>query len=223
MTVESTTPSLILASASPRRRELLALAGLPFEVTPAAVDETPQAAEPPEACARRLAREKAQVAAGRAVMALVVAADTIVVDNGRILGKPADAAEARATLRALRGKTHLVMTAISVIDTASGGSLADLACTDVPMREYSDEEIEAYIATGDPFDKAGGYAIQHRGFRPVEALAGCYANVVGLPLCHLARTLRRLAVPLPRDVPQACQAHLDYACPVYRGILEGSL
>ena len=89
------------------------------------------------------------------------------------------------------------------------------------MRDYGDAEMEAYIATGDPFDKAGGYAIQHGGFNPVAALRGCYANVVGLPLCHVTRSLRQLGVEPPADVPTACQKHLEYECPVYTAILGG--
>ena len=88
------------------------------------------------------------------------------------------------------------------------------------MRDYSDEEIEAYVASGDPFDKAGAYAIQHQGFNPARPLQGCYANVMGLPLCHLVRTLRKAAVQTPDNIPAACQASLGYACPVLEGILE---
>jgi len=223
MTTENETRPLILASASPRRRELLALTGLAFQVAPAQVDETPLPDESPEAFVRRISWDKAETVAGQRSPGMVVAADTIVVDEGRILGKPADAAEARQMLQALRGRSHRVLTAVSVIDPRSGNRLPDLACTDVPMREYGDQEIEGYIASGDPFDKAGAYAIQHAGFRPVNGLRGCYANVMGLPLCHLARTLRRLSVTLPRDVPQACQAHTGYDCPVYQDVLEGRL
>jgi predicted house-cleaning NTP pyrophosphatase (Maf/HAM1 superfamily) len=89
------------------------------------------------------------------------------------------------------------------------------------MRAYTDQEIEDYIASGEPFDKAGAYGIQHAGFHPVEAMRGCYANVMGLPLCHLARTLARLGVTPPRDVPAACQAHIGYDCPVHQDVLEG--
>jgi septum formation protein len=220
MYAESEQPVLTLASASPRRRELLALAGLPFTVAPADLDETQWPGEGPQDYARRLSREKAEAAARRSP-GLVLAADTIVVAEGQVLGKPADQAEARATLRALRGRSHTVFTAVTLLDSASGACLPDLACTDVPMRDYTEAEIEAYVASGDPFDKAGGYGIQHAGFHPVDGLLGCYANVMGLPLCHLARNLQRLRVKPARDVPQACQAHLSYTCPVYHDILEG--
>lgn len=188
---------LILASASPRRQELLARLGLPFEVRTAAVDETPQAGEAPEALVRRLSRDKARAVAGQVAPGpIVIAADTAVVlrNGGEVLGKPTDPAEATAMLRRLRGRTHTVLTAIALIDTARALLLTGLARTAVTMRDYSDEEIAAYIAAGDPFDKAGAYAIQHPGFHPVASLKGSYTNVVGLPLPHLVRALKRLGL-----------------------------
>lgn len=196
---------LILASASPRRQELLARLGLPFEVRTAAVDETPQAGEAPEALVRRLSRDKARAVAGQVAPGpIVIAADTAVVlgNGGEVgaqhavppLGKPADPAEATAMLRRLRGRTHTVLTAIALIDTARALLLTGLARTAVTMRDYSDEEIVAYVATGDPFDKAGAYAIQHPGFHPVASLKGSYSNVVGLPLPHLVRALKWLGL-----------------------------
>jgi len=224
MTTENGLPVLVLASASPRRRELLALTGLNFRVAPAPVDETPQAGEQPAAYARRMSRAKAAAAAANGgPPGLVLAADTDVASRGRILGKPANPQAARAMLRELRGAAHQVVSAITLLDAATGESLTDLASTDVPMRDYTDEEIETYIATGDPFDKAGAYAIQHAEFHPVESLHGCYANVMGLPLCHLTRSLKRLGHAPPRNVPQACQEYTGYACPVYADILEGRL
>ena len=122
-------------------------------------------------------------------------------------------------LRQLRARTHQVLTALAVLQTGSGRLLLDICVTDVPMRAYSDAEIEAYVASGDPLDKAGAYAIQHAGFHPVKSLDGCYANVVGLPLCHLARMLHRLGLPPRANLPLACQAALGYQCPVYEQIL----
>jgi len=212
--------TLLLASASPRRRELLALLGLPFGATTTDIDERVRTGEPPEQYARRLSREKADAAAGDAgVDALIVAADTIVVDGADVLGKPSDAAEAAAILRRLRGHTHRVYTAVTLLDTRSGRALIDLAGSPVQMRSYSDEEIGDYIAGGDPFDKAGAYAIQHNGFHPVENFDHCMANVMGLPLCHIARMLRQEGIDLPVDVAAACQAHIDYKCPVFERIL----
>ncbi len=195
---------LILASNSPRRKELLALFGWPFEVLPADIDESQKSGEPPIDYVRRLACEKAQaIAATRE--GLILAADTIVVDGEELLGKPVDDADARRMLTQLRGRTHQVYTGIALIDTASGKSVDSVCRTDVPMRAYSDSEIEAYIQTGDPLDKAGAYAIQHSDFHPVEKLAGCYASVMGLPLCHLSVALRRFGWQAPADLPERCQ------------------
>ena len=215
---------LILASGSPRRRELLALGGWRFAVQAADLDESQNAGEPHQVYVRRLAESKARAVAQAVGAGVpVVAADTIVVDGQDVLGKPADEADAYTTLQRLCGHIHQVYTAVSVLEPGSGKQLTELCCTDVPMRDYSDEEIRHYIASGDPFDKAGGYAIQHNGFRPVENLAGCYANVVGLPLCHLSRLLAKLGLAPQVDLPGACQAALSYACPVYGRILQGEL
>lgn len=215
-----TRPLLLLASGSPRRRELLELAGLPFELIPVAIDETPLPDEAAHPYTVRLSRQKAfAAAAASTVPALILAADTTVADGDDILGKPADPDEARAMLERLRDRVHQVYTALTILDTVSGDYLSDSAVTDVPMRDYSDAEIAAYIATGDPFDKAGGYAIQHAGFRPVRLQSGCYANVVGLPLCHLLRLLRALGVQAHPDLPQRCQQHFAYPCDVSARIL----
>ena len=207
------------SSNSPRRRQLLALGGWPFQIKPADVDETPLPGEPAAAYVLRLAESKARVAAGAGVGRVVLAADTTVVDAGSILGKPRHAGEAREMLLCLRGRTHQVLTALAILHPASGRLLTDVCETEVPMRLYSESEIDMYVASGDPLDKAGAYAIQHAGFHPVEKLAGCYANVVGLPLCHLERMLRRLGLPAQGALPQACQAALGYQCPVYEQIL----
>jgi len=212
---------LVLASNSPRRKQLLALSGWEFTVIPADIDESPLAGEAPHEYVLRLAVGKMQQAANHSPKeALVLAADTTVADVKDILGKPADTGEAEAMLRRLRGRSHKVYTALAVFRTADRTLLTDLCVTDVPMRQYGDEELQAYIATGDPLDKAGAYAIQHPGFRPVLDLHGCYANVVGLPLCHLVRTLRKLENHPGVDVPQACQAALHYKCPVYEQVLK---
>ena len=224
---ERPTSRILLASGSARRRELVARLGLPFDITSSNVDETPRPAESPAAMVVRLSRDKAQSAQLTNpptnqlthYSTIILSADTTVCLDGEALGKPRDAAEARSMLTRLRGRSHQVFTAITLIDTATGREVADLASTDVPMRSYSDDEIEAYLASGDPFDKAGGYAIQHGGFNPVDNLRGCYANVVGLPLCHVTRSLRALGIEPPADVPSACQAHLGYECPVYESIL----
>jgi len=124
-------------------------------------------------------------------------------------------------LQQLRGHTHQVYTGLSVLSVKDGRSITDVCVTDVPMRNYSDDEISAYVLTGDPLDKAGAYAIQHSRFQPVENMSGCFASVMGLPLCHLTRALRKLDVTPNADIPNNCQIYLHYQCPVSRSILRG--
>jgi MAF protein len=208
--------SLILASNSPRRRDLLSLGGWSFRLRAAQVDESIRAGETPLDYVLRLAKSKAHAAARLAGMEeIVVAADTTVVDGAHILGKPADALEAAAMLRRLRGHKHQVYSALAVLRMHDQLLLSDVCTTEVPMRLYSDEEIETYVASGDPLDKAGAYAIQNRDFKPVLSLSGCFAGVMGLPLCHLDRLLRQMGAAGRADLPHACQAALDYACDVY--------
>lgn len=215
---------LVLASGSPRRSELVGLAGLPFIISPADLDELQLPGEEPAVYVLRMARLKAQYAAAQAAPgSFVLAADTIVVHRGSVLGKPASVAEAVQTLKRLCAQTHQVLTALAILRAPNGQVFSDLCVTDVPMRDYTETEIDAYIATGDPFDKAGAYAIQNGDFRPVQNLAGCYANVVGLPLCHLVRTFAKAGIRSGNDVPAKCQAHHQYACPVYEQVLDGIL
>jgi septum formation protein len=213
--------TLTLASNSPRRSELLRLFGLPFEVFPADIAEVQMPGEPPVDYVLRLARHKA-AASAEDYSGLVIAADTTVVDSDELLEKPADPADARRMLQQLRDRVHQVYTGIAILDGDSGRSYETVCCTEVPMRDYSDAEIEAYIVTGDPLDKAGAYAIQHAGFHPVEGLRGCFASVMGLPLCHLLVGLRTFAVEIPGGLPERCQAYLNYDCPAYQAILGRS-
>ncbi len=215
---------LVLASASPRRRELFGLLGLDFSPHVARIDETWAPGEAALAAVQRFAREKAVWVAGQVAnngCSIVIGADTIVVLEGQGLGKPRDATEAVSVLRQLRGREHEVYTAISIVVSPSMQTTDCVAHTEVPMRQYSDQEITLYVRSGDPFDKAGAYAIQHPTFQPVSNLAGCYANVMGLPLCHLTVLLRGLGIEPATDVPVACQRRLTYACPVYGAILAG--
>lgn len=214
---------LLLASDSPRRRQLLALGGWAFRVAAAHVDETQRPGESPREYVLRLAEAKARASAHSASgEQIVVGADTTVVDGNDVLGKPADAAEAAAMLRRLRGHNHRVYTGIAALRLRDEKLVTDVCMTDVPMRSYLDEEIETYSQSGDPLDKAGAYAIQHPSFNPVEnSMAGCYASVMGLPLCHLVRTLRQLDVTPAVDVPVKCQKFLDYQCPVSSAVLRG--
>jgi MAF protein len=222
--LSSNNPELILASTSPRRRQLMGLGGWMFNIIPAEVDETPFPGESPQTYVVRLAEAKARFAAQAAPSrAIVIAADTTVADHGRILGKPKDVHEATTMLKNLRGHIHQVFTALAGYQPANNSLETALAATDVPMRDYSDAEIQAYVATGDPFDKAGSYAIQHPDFRPVERLSGCYANVVGLPLCHLSSVLKKFGITPQPDIPLACQKTLQYQCDVFTPIIKGEL
>ncbi len=139
---------------------------------------------------------------------------------GAAAAAPASSAQ-KEELRQLRGRTHQVYTGIAVMSMSGGNLGTDLCVTDVPMRAYGDEEMDAYVATGDPLDKAGAYAIQHPKFHPVEKLTGCYASVMGLPLCHLTRTLRPLDITPRTDIPAECQSSLNYTCPISAAVLRG--
>ena len=221
-------PTIILASSSPRRRELLGLGGWRYRTISAPVDETLLVGEKPLQYVFRLAEAKAHAGALQASPGgVVISADTIVVDvqsrsagadELEIMGKPSSEEEATKMLLHLRGHIHQVYTAIAVLQSGNGILYTDICATDVPMRNYSEVEIAAYVDSGDPFDKAGGYAIQHEEFRPVECLYGCYANVVGLPLCHLARTLKKINILPEVNIPIACQHTLHFQCPVYKSI-----
>jgi len=189
-----TPPRIILASASPRRAALLAQIGLSFRVQASELGddgETALPGEAPEVHAARLALAKARDVAARLDEGLVIGADTVVVLGERMLGKPADPAEARAFLAALSGKTHRVISGVAVMDAATGRSEVATAVTSVRMRPFDAAEAEAYVATGEPLDKAGAYGIQERGAVLVEVIQGDYFNVVGLPLVLLAELLRR--------------------------------
>lgn len=220
-----TEPEITLASGSPRRAELLALTGWRFDACRTRAEETRPPGEDPRARAVRLTMLKAQAAESDCEQnGITLAADTLVVADNAILGKPRDAEDAAAMLTALRGRDHRVITAIVVRDRNAREQL-EVCETEVPMREYSAEEQAAYIASGSPFDKAGAYGIQDEDFNPVDmrVMGGCYANVMGLPLCHLVRAMRALGFEPRLDVPEACQIHTGYDCDVYEAILEGEL
>lgn len=217
---------LLLASASPRRRELMALTGWDVEICPVPVDEMAQVDERAEALAIRLARTKARAAAGECpACELVLAADTVVVDGGTILGKPVDANDAERMLLMLQDRKHEVITALVFLQPANGEEIVETCKTVVPMRAYDKGSLQAYIAGGSPLDKAGAYGIQDREFNPVELsqMQGCFANVMGLPLCHLQRALGRLGHNLKVDLPTRCIAYTGYDCSVYQEILRGKL
>jgi septum formation protein len=186
---------LFLASASPRRRELLAQIAVPCVTQIASIDENPLPDEPPAAYVERLAREKARaglLALGEPADAVVLGADTAVVLDGRILGKPADFAESRAMLRALSGRSHEVLTAVALV--GGGREVARVVSSEVSFRAISDAEIEAYWASGEPCDKAGSYGIQGLAAVFVNQLRGSYSAVVGLPLCETAELLGEFGI-----------------------------
>jgi septum formation protein len=188
-----TAPRIILASQSPRRRELLSLIGIPHEVRPADVDETHRPGEPPAVYCERLAREKAIALAGTADGdAIVIGSDTIVVVDGEVLGKPRDRSDARRMLRALSGRSHVVMTGVAV--ARRGQVESGVEEVDVTFRPLGDDEIAAYVLTGEPMDKAGAYGIQGFGATIVSRIEGDYFAVMGLALVRLVGLLGRVGV-----------------------------
>ena len=187
-----TPPRLVLASSSPRRRELLTLIGIPHVVLPADIDEAPYPNELPPVHAERLAREKAVVIAARETDAVVVAADTIVVVDGDILGKPRDEADAAVMLRRLSGRVHVVLTAVAVAREQT--VVSGVESVDVTFRSLSDDEIGRYIATREPMDKAGAYGIQGFGATIVDRIDGDYFAVMGLALGRMVRLLASVGV-----------------------------
>ena len=184
--------TLILASTSPRRAELLRNAGLQFRVVPAEVSEDRLPDEPALDYCRRVAGDKARAVAARFPAEVVLAADTIVVVDGDVLGKPRDAKEARAMLRRISGRSHEVMTGVCLI--ADGAENIEAEITRVHVVEISEQEIADYVATGEPMDKAGAYAIQGIASRWIPRLEGCYFNVVGLPIPRVYAMLKRRGV-----------------------------
>jgi MAF protein len=215
---------LVLASNSPRRRQLLALGNWMYNTIVSDVDESQLAGETPKDYVLRLAQAKTLAVTDRVQPEnIIIGSDTAVIFGDSIFGKPKDEADAEQMLKQLRGKTHQVYTGVAFYRVSDGKMLTELCITDVPMRAYSDEEITAYIQTGDPMDKAGAYAIQHPKFQPVESMHGCFAGVMGLPMCHVVRALRMLDVHAEHtaDVPAACQSLLNYECFVSSAILSG--
>ncbi|MBN1991567.1 MAG: septum formation protein Maf [Anaerolineae bacterium] len=228
-------PFFVLASGSPRRREFMELLGLPFTVlTPPAagsqaVDETPLPGETPPALVQRLSRIKARAVVDMLPLfgpdpltakglAIVVAADTVVVLAGQILGKPSGPAEAGQMLKQLRQQPHYVYSGLTVIaagwETGQAHiskSITRLHQSKVWMRPYTNAEIAAYVASGDPLDKAGAYGIQNKSFAPVARLEGCFASVMGFPLGELAAALKEINISLP-PVARLCAQHTHHPC-----------
>ena len=213
------TAEIVLASASPRRRELLAGLGIDFRVAPAGIPEDQEPDENPEQMVRRLSREKALAVAQAESPSsgYYVAADSTVVLDGESIAKPADAEEARSMLLRLRGTTHQVITGYTIYDAATGRCITDANAADVQMRDFTDAEMETSIASGTPMDKAGAYAIQDPDFRPASLLSGCYSNVMGLPACRVVDTLAELGCTLPdraaMAAPEGCTGPCSLRAP----------
>ena len=197
-----------------------------FFVMETDIDETIQSGEDPSSFVLRLASEKA-FAAGKKLDkstlrdVIVIAADTIVVDREKILGKPIDAADAINILDRLKNRTHQVLSGIAVYQLETEQIRSRMVLTEVSMRDYSDAEVQEYVNSGDPFDKAGAYAIQNDSFDPAPDFEGCFANVMGLPLCHLSLLLREANLEIDSRVANRCQESIHYQCPAYSQILTG--
>ena len=205
-------PQLVLASGSTRRRVLLSALGMPFVAAAGDVDEGSLPGETPADLVRRLSASKAQAVASLFPDAVIVGADTVVVLDDIVLGKPGGATGAARMLRELRSREHQVFSAVTALRPAERLSETELSESRVWMRAYSDDEIAAYIAGGDPLDKAGAYAIQHPAFAPVERYIGCYAGIMGLPLCHLARALAGVGLSVPLEMTEVCRSVTGVPC-----------
>ena len=218
----SVAPALVLASNSPRRREIIRALEARSECVDPGYDEGDRLpGEAPAQYAQRLARGKALAAASRLQSGVVIGADSIVTLEGDVLGKPASERQAVEMLKRLRGRPHHVYTAVCVVHAESGNSALGGADTLVTMRKYSDAELQAYVDSGEPFDKAGAYGVQDASFRPADSVDGCYLNVVGLPLCVTVRLIRELGVTMELDPgwspPDGCRP-----CEVPSSLLSGS-
>lgn len=216
----------ILASKSPRRKDLLRNLIDSFLIINPEIVEVREKGETPEEHVLRISERKAlagrkMVKASPGMDCVIIAADTIVVHGDRILGKPEDKTQAVQMLTELKGKTHFVYSGLAVYDTSGQEVLTRMVSSKVQMREYTEEEIEEYVASGDPMDKAGAYAIQNHQFDPVPEFNECYANVMGLPLCHLAVLLYELDSPIYDDVAVRCQESIGYRCPIFSEVLIG--
>ncbi|MCD6577517.1 MAG: septum formation protein Maf [Anaerolineaceae bacterium] len=211
-----------LASNSPRRKEMLTWAGWDLKVSASNINESRHSGESAAEYVLRLASEKAAYPIQEVGLEdIVIAADTIVVLDGEILGKPADEEEAYEMLSRLRARAHWVMTAIAVRKGSNGRMHQDICRTRVQMRKYTNEEIQQYISGGDPMDKAGAYAIQNAAFHPVVNFNGCFASVMGMPLCHLERILLKFFSYKKSGLAEICQKYLNYNCSITSRIMDG--
>jgi len=185
------------------------------------IDEYVKSGESPGEYVLRLASEKSRfVSSPIGADQIVIAADTAVVDGNQILGKPVNREEALNMLGSLRAGSHHVFTGLVVRDPVSEKAISELCITEVQMRSYQEAEIEAYVASGDPMDKAGAYAIQNSDFNPVREITGCYSNVVGLPLCHLTGMFQQMGVDIPHLATRGCRTAQGYSCQLIEKIQD---
>ncbi len=189
-------PSIILASSSPRRRDLLRQIGVDFDIFPADVNESILAGESPEDYAVRVSLDKVRVVAKKVGEGIIIAADTIVVFKDIVLGKPVDSEDAKRMLEMLSGKMHRVITGLAVMNAATGVVICRASTTSVWFRNLDEDEVKKYVLSGEPLDKAGAYGIQGKGALLVARIEGCYNNVVGLPLALLDEVLREFGINL---------------------------
>jgi septum formation protein len=187
-------PPLVLASASPRREEMLRLVGVRFAILHGNVDETPRAGEAPEDYALRLSEAKARAVAAMRPGRWVLGADTIVTIDGELLGKPATRDEARCMIRKLSGREHTVITAFTLFNSEQAEVIRQAVSSQVRLKEIPNDEVEWYVATEEPYDKAGGYAVQGKASFLISEIRGSYTNVVGLPLCEVVEALKELGL-----------------------------
>jgi len=216
-------PLIVLASASPRRRQLLALMGLSFQVIASEVDEDSHPGEPARELALRLSSAKAEAIAMIHPEALVIAADTLVVLDDELLGKPSNEASAFEMLSRLCGRQHQVYSGLTLIHADQRRRCEQVAVTSVTMRDYTEDEIRRYVVTGDPMDKAGAYAIQYPEFDPVARVEGCYANVMGLPMCHVYRALSLWGTKPPIHPLDCCPQAVENGCIWSVGIIGATV
>lgn len=212
----------ILASQSPRRQVLLKLLQIPHGIMVPNADEESIMDEEPSVNVVNTAILKAKTIARQLPSkksAVIIAADTTVALDDKMLGKPKNKAEAKEMLLALRAKEHQVLTGLVLLNNASGQLFQDVSRSTVTMRSYTDEEINTYIASGDPMDKAGAYAIQHPTFRPVAKLDGCFTGVMGLSLCQLIMALDAWELPRLKDLTAVSSAHINHPCPLLDKLL----
>jgi septum formation protein len=187
-------PPLVLASASPRRKEMLRLVGVRFAILHGDVDETPREGEAPEDYALRLSESKARAVAVMRPGRWVLGADTIVTIDGELLGKPATRDEARCMIRKLSGREHTVITAFTLFNSEQAEVIRQAVSSQVRFKEIPNDEVEWYVATDEPYDKAGGYAVQGKASFLISEIRGSYTNVVGLPLCEVVEALKELGL-----------------------------